>query len=458
MTRLRSARLLELLPGFRQHDGHHAREMFHGASVSLLLRLGAGGIAFGFQVVLARALGATGMGMFVLATTLVTVATVLSRFGLDNVLLRRTAAGAAAQDWSSVLGVYGRAMRLAFVAGGFCTLLLWGISPWLANTVFHKPDLAEPLRWMALAVIPTTLLMLHSELLKGLKRVALASSVESLLVPFFALVGLWLVPTDRLDVRTAVWVYMVAGMITAAIGYLMWRRMIQGCGIAGDGPSLSELLRSCLPLLGATLMSGVIIPWAPVIFLGAWGSSSEVGIFSVANRLAMLTSLVLIAVNSVAAPKFAALHHQGEFKCLGDTARGATRLMTFAAAPVLLVFVILPERVLQLFGNEFIQGSTILAILAIGQFVNVATGSVGYLLTMSGHDRQLWSSTFVSAAINIVLCLTLIPAHGAVGAAIAAATSVAVSKLVNVYSVWRCLGISTLPLPFVPRFLANPQR
>jgi len=88
MTRLRSARLLELLPGFRQHDGHHAREMFRGASVAVLLKLTAGGIAFGFQVVLARALGATGMGMFVLATTLVTVATVVSRFGLDNILLR----------------------------------------------------------------------------------------------------------------------------------------------------------------------------------------------------------------------------------------------------------------------------------------------------------------------------------------------------------------------------------
>jgi len=205
-------------------------------------------------------------------------------------------------------------------------------------------------------------------------------------------------------------------------------------------------------------MAGIVIPWAPVIFLGVWGSSSEVGIFGVANRVATLTSLVLIAVNSIAAPKFAAFHHQGDRKNLGETARHAARLTTLLAAPVLLFFVIVPEWILQLFGNEFAQGGLILAILAIGEFVNVATGSVGYLLAMSGHDRLLWGSTILSASVNVVLCLALIPIYGAIGAAIAAATSVVVGNLVNVYLVWRHLGIMTMSLPLMPWLAAGIQK
>jgi len=424
----------------------------------MLLKLAAGGIAFGFHVILARALGATGMGTFVLAVTLVSITTVFSRFGLDNVLLRGTAAGTATQNWSTVLGLYRRAMQLAMVLAVVCTILLWLTASWLANGLFGKPELAVPLQWMALAVFPTTLLMLHSELLKGLKRVASALSVQSLLIPLLGLVGLWFIPADKLDVKTVVWVYTAASLLTAVTSYSIWHAAVRGRAELVDGPPLGELLHNCLPLFGVTLMAGVVIPSAPVIFLGVWGNSSEVGIFGVASRVAMLTSLVLIAVNSIAAPKFAAFHHQADQKNLGETARQAARLTTLLAAPVLLFFVIVPDWILQLFGNEFAQGVLILVILAVGEFVNVATGPVGYLLTMSGHDRQLWASTILSATVNVGLCLALIPVHGAIGAAIAAATSVVVNNITNVYLVWRHLGIMTISLPLFPRFATIGQK
>ncbi len=42
-----------------------------------------------------------------------------------------------------------------------------------------------------------------------------------------------------------------------------------------------------------------------------------------------------------------------------------------------LLAVLLPGRVMSLFGEGYEQAALLLAIMAVGQFINVATGSVG---------------------------------------------------------------------------------
>ncbi|MDD1608304.1 MAG: hypothetical protein LUQ18_07380, partial [Methylococcaceae bacterium] len=68
--------------------------------------------------------------------------------------------------------------------------------------------------------------------------------------------------------------------------------------------SAKQLLASSLPLLGAEVLKQVMQA-LPLILLGVWGSSVDVGLFGVAQRTARLVSLVLIAANIVVAPKLA---------------------------------------------------------------------------------------------------------------------------------------------------------
>ncbi len=177
-----------------------------------------------------------------------------------------------------------------------------------------------------------------------------------------------------------------------------------------------------------------------------WGTAAEVGIFTVAARTAMLTSLVLMAVNSIAAPKFAELYRLGDMEALNSTARRSAALMTLLAAPLLLAFLAAPRLVMGLFGPEFRAGGFLLSILALGQFVNVATGSVGYLLMMSGHERLARNNTAFAAVLYVALSVALIPWAGPVGAAVATAIGVAALNLSAAYLVWRRLGILTIPV------------
>jgi O-antigen/teichoic acid export membrane protein len=142
-------------------------------------------------------------------------------------------------------------------------------------------------------------------------------------------------------------------------------------------------------------------------------------------------SFILIAVNSIAAPKFAALYKQGDMRTLGAVARKSAALMTLMVSPLLLICVLVPSWVMGLFGKDFESGALLLSILAIGQFVNVATGSVGYLLIMSGNEKLIRNSTALAAGVNIVLNILLVPWLGPLGAAISSATGIALYNLFN---------------------------
>ena len=162
-----------------------------------------------------------------------------------------------------------------------------------------------------------------------------------------------------------------------------------------------------------------------------------------ANRTAILISFTLLAVNSIAAPKFAALYKQGDTKALQKTVQQSAKLMTLSTGPILLLFLSIPNLIMEFFGPEFIEGTTALRILAIGQFVNVATGSVGYLLMMTGNERLLRNSLLAATLLYVTLNIILMPSFGLLGAAIATAISLVFQNLISAIFVWRRLGIVT---------------
>lgn len=96
---------------------------------------------------------------------------------------------------------------------------------------------------------------------------------------------------------------------------------------------------------------------------------------------------------------------------------------------------------LALFGPGFPAGAPALAILALGQFVNVACGSVGTVLIMTGHERLVVRRISVAAAANAILSAALIPIWGAIGAAIGSATSTILWNVLLAWDVRQRLGI-----------------
>ncbi len=415
------------------------RDVVRGASVAFLLKVVAAGLSFGVNIILARLLGATGAGVYYLALTVTSISVVVGRLGLDNALLRFSAAAASKDDWDRVAGLYRTGMGISASVAVAATLIVVAVAPALAAHVFHEPELTLPLRIMAMAIVPMCLLTLHGELLKSLHRIRDAMLVQSVGLPALH-APMLLFLAGRYGVAGAAVSYAISSLLVLAFGYRLWRGATPQLRQRQGAFETRRLLATSIPLFWVASLN-LVMGWTDTTMLGIWQPSSAVGQYGVAVRTALLTGFILVSVNSVIAPRFATLYAAGDMQTLGSVARRSTRMIALLAAPILLIFVLIPGTVLSLFGAEFRAGATALRILAAGQFVNAACGSVGYLLMMSGHEKVVRDNVLMAAILNLAGNAILIPRLGITGAAIATSASIAIQNLAAVWLVRRHLRI-----------------
>ncbi|MHB1459439.1 MAG: oligosaccharide flippase family protein [Armatimonadota bacterium] len=427
----------------------------HSQLLNVVLRLKRGALAFvvrslgaacsfGLTVLLTRLLGATQAGHYLLSFTLVSIIGVLGTLGVDTTVLRYSASNSALGQWGAVRSLWAKSVYVTLLGSGFGAILLFLTAPLLAQSVFTKPEICDPLRLLALAVIPMATLSLHSELLKGLDQILASQVLQTIATPALTFVIVLFLGT--FGARGVAWSHVLSATLAAivALGFCL--------SLSSHFPNrmgdfaASRLLQTSFPIL-ASVFLGLAMRWSSVVTLAVCRPSADVAIFSAATRTATVTSLVLVAINSVVAPKFAGLYSTGRTAELAATARTSLGIALLCSAPALILFLLYPTFVLAIFGPEFDSGATALVILSLGQVVNVATGPAGYLLMMTGNEKSLLTAAVVATILNLALNAVVTPAFGITGAALATAVSGSVHTIFAAYFVW-----TKLSLPLYPQF------
>lgn len=387
-------------------------------------------------------LGAEGAGVYFLAATIVSISTILGRAGLDNSLLRFVSAAACQNDWSSVAAIYKAGIRFAAVVSFIISIVVIGSASFIARTIFSEPLLTTPLTILAMSIAPMSLLYLHGELLKSIRKISAAVCVQAVFVPVLA-TALLVQLVFRFGVVGAASATTIASVLVFFVATLLWHRAMPAGVIPTPSFDTSELRKVSAPLFIVGLMN-ILIDFSDTVMIGLFEDSAQVGIYTIALRITGLCSLVLTAVNSVVAPEFSALWAEKNLPALQHIARRTTLSMAALATTLLLLFFCFTDLLLTLFGSDFSSGKTPLRILAIGQFIALGTGPVAYLLMMTGHEKFHRNNVIASAGLNILLNAFLIPIIGITGAAIATAISLTLKNGIAVLYVRSKLQIKVL--------------
>jgi O-antigen/teichoic acid export membrane protein len=423
--------------------GYHILEVLRGAGIAFVLRGIGAGLAFALNVVIGRMLGAEGTGLYFLALSVVSIGAVVTKLGLDNTLLRFVAAGASLADWNRVVGVFRTGTRLAGAASLGGAIIVFAAAPLMSEHLFGEPALAPPLRAISVGIFTFAMMMLLSECLKGLKRIRDSMLVSGVLYPLIALVLIW--PLASLFGPTgAALAYVLGTGGAAAIGYAMWRANIRNHAAPEPAFERATLWQSARPLWVMDLINRAILPLAPLFLLGIWGTAADAGVFGAATRVSMILALFYTASITILVPKYAELYNTGQIDMLGQVARRSALTFTLAGLPVLAALFYFRLDVMLLFGPEFGSGAPVLAILLISQMALLIMGSMGYILLVSGHLRDMRNVAIIAAFFMLIAALTLTPSYTSIGAAISAAIGVAAMSLGNTIFVHRRLGISLI--------------
>jgi len=410
----------------------HLKELLKGSSIAFAFRITGMLTGYMFTLLISRNLGAGAVGIFALSLTVLTVFSVVGRLGFDTALLRFVAEYSSQDRWDLVKEVYLKAIKLVVPLTILLSGLLFFSSTFIANYVFHKEYLGTSFMLVSFAILPMVLIFINSESLRGLKKIKEYVFLQNVSVFLFATIILAVALLFTKDEHVPVIAYIVSLFFVSVLSLTHWLRSARLNEITrGNGVKLKTILNVSLPLLLSSSLF-LIMQWTDTIMLGVFRAEAEVGVYSVALKVAGLTSVALFAINSIAAPKFAEFYGRGDMEGLGKIARQSTKLIFWTSFPILLIFLLFPTFILGIFGGEFKTGAYALIILTFGQFVNAISGSVGYILQMTGKQRVFQGIILLATVINIILNVILIPHYGINGAALASFVSIGAWNLLSV--------------------------
>jgi O-antigen/teichoic acid export membrane protein len=194
----------------------------------------------------------------------------------------------------------------------------------ILKNVFNEFKLTYTLIAFLIVITPQVFSRIFSSGLVGYRKIWQSNLVQqtlSIAITAILLLVLYLAKQEITVNRVAI-IYAIGQIaVTFSVG-LYWHKLYKFKAKRIFIPK--PLLKTLIPLLGSTL-AAIVISNVDAIMLGWLSSTKDVGLYSVAARLALLTSFFLQVANASVSPKIAALYESGNIKELEKMVQSVTK-------------------------------------------------------------------------------------------------------------------------------------
>ena len=394
-------------------------------------------------VLLVRLLEPADYGLFALAMSVNGVLLLLADFGVSSSTARYVA---ERRGYPAALGsLFVDSLKLKLlIAGGACTLLLVAAGP--AAEAYGKPELAWPLRGIALATLGQSLMLMASGVFTALARVrvrlrvVLAESVTEL----GASIALVLLGGGAVGAAFGrATGYLLGGVLGLALALRLVGHPRLGLGTPPRVDTARRVGRYASSLLVVDA-AYTLSASANVLLVGAHLGSVASAVYAAPARLMILLQYPGLSVANAVGPRLARGGDDvPDVHALGVSLRGLVVFQCLLLAPVIVWADPVVKFVL---GSRYGESGDVLAALAPYLFffglAPVLTIGVNYL----GEARRRVPIALISLAIWVGGALVLIPSVGVVGAAVAADVGLGVYVMAHFWLCRRLLRLRLAPL------------
>jgi O-antigen/teichoic acid export membrane protein len=404
-------------------DGNDRSLAQRMAGTAFVIRIAAAALTYLSQILLARWMGASEFGIYVYVWTWVMLIGALVDLGLASSAQRFIPEYAGRGELARLRGFLAGSRWIAFfIAAVIAVVAALGISllrPWLddativplylactclpAYGVLHVQDgIARSYNWANLALLPPYI-------------------VRQLFV-VAAMGAAWLAgaPTDAVSAviiaATSLWLTALGQLI------LLNRALTDKAGSGERKYDIPHWLSVSMPIFAVELFASLLL-YVDVLILKQYRPAEEIGIYYAALKTLSLVSFVHFAVAAAAAHRFAAYQAAGDRTALRAFAADAVRWTFWPSLAMTLLLLAAGWPLLWLFGRDFTGGYHLMFIFTLGVLARASVGPAERFLVMLGQQRACALVSAAAFAVNLVLCLLLIPPYGATGAAISISTA-----------------------------------
>lgn len=361
--------------------------------------------AYVLAAVLGQTLGAEAFGRFELSLTVVGIAALFGRLGMDGAWVRH------APGWQSEGiahdGVWHRVVvtviGTSLVLGGCLMAFRQGLGEVFGSGV------GDDLKWSMLAVPALSGLALAGESFRAAESFRWFAFLQRGTFLMFAALGVWWMAWPPFPT------FVAAVAVAACLAIAARSKELHATGgLPPSNQAFNTLSRTAMPMVFAAAAFEVMT-WTDTLMCGAWLDEVEVGRYRLAFRLAALLTLGQIAINGALAPRMAQADAAG-LRTLVQWAFRWNALIALGGGAFLVVLApVLPGW----FGADFLSVEAVesLRVLGLGTAFNALSGPVLTLMNMTGAERPARNIVVAAAGVNVALNAWAIPRFGIVGAA-----------------------------------------
>lgn len=164
-------------------------------------------------------------------------------------------------------------------------------------------------------------------------------------------------------------------------------------------------------ILFAANVANLIYVNSDVTLLGLLKSNYVVGIYSVSSRIYTIIKSVLSAVLLVSVPRLALLYGNKEFSKYKILLSKLTNMLVLLVLPAMIGLIMLSKQVVLIIaGNHFLRSVMSLRILAVAYIFSILAWILSdCVLIPAKREKYLLYSMTISAVINIVFNIIMIP-------------------------------------------------
>ena len=405
-------------------------EILKGASSYLLLRFS--GIITGYVLMISitRWYGSEGSvvyGKYLLALLVLRVFILVAKLGTDVTLLRFVSSFSVNSNQYKIYNLYKKtllivlpiSLLMSFIMFFYC----YEIAAFIGADTIH-------VKILSFVLIPAVIFYLNIQGFRGLKKIFLYSFFYEFAISFFTLLFLAFAFVFLKDnfisyTETPILSYASVLVLLFVSTVIIWFKYLSKFTLKSHVNSLGfkTILTTSIPLLFSQSLS-FVMGWTDQLMLGNMRSAHEVGVYGVAFKYSLMATVFLVAVNSIAAPKFSEFFSNNDYTGLKKVVKQSTKIIFWFTLPILVIFFLFPDFFLKLSGESFVEGKKVLFLLLFARFFSSICGSVGNLLQMTGNQIPFMIIMLISCALNITMNILLIPIHGINGAAMASFASI----------------------------------
>ncbi|NNF01423.1 MAG: oligosaccharide flippase family protein, partial [Bacteroidia bacterium] len=339
--------MIERFRNFLGDETHLKEILIKGSSAFAVKALGIV-FSFLFTIMIGRQFGATTYGIFALCINFLLISSMLVMLGLDTTFLKFTAHYLELKQLNTVVNLFKKILAVVLPVGLFLSVAFYFMSDIIAVKVFSKPNLAPYFRITTFMILPWSLIAILGSGIRGFKDVKTFTFLRDASAYLFALIILLIFQWNSTSSdATPVYAYLYAVLITLLIAVIRFTGKIKqyvGSDEITEQIPYKKIFEIAFPLL-IVFSTYHFLALINSVMLGMLSTESDVGIYNVALRISNVTLIPLIAINSIAGPKFAASFAKNDYAGINKIVGISTKLMFLGSLPLLIICFVFPNYI-----------------------------------------------------------------------------------------------------------------